>query len=207
LGTGCLGRPDFQADQGAVATQFSSSTGTGTSPAWKEVIDKRVWVLCHGDTECGTEERMQTAITAAAALVVVSMAHAEQADDAVARLLKARSIRCELSAGTQASWHGGRLKLERSTFGGGGTVTFDSIEFDAQSGRGRIIGNARAGDVRVLVTTSGLTFVEETAAGIYFTTVFNRYDSAVSKKASLGRSLLNTTARARSLNSARLLRN
>src|SRR3989442_6799119 len=28
----CLGRRDSHADQGAVATQFSSSTGTGTSP-------------------------------------------------------------------------------------------------------------------------------------------------------------------------------
>src|SRR5213592_3295906 len=32
-GTVCLGRRDSHADQGAVATQFSSSTGAGTSPA------------------------------------------------------------------------------------------------------------------------------------------------------------------------------
>src|SRR3989442_9807979 len=32
LGTVCLGRRDSHADQGAVATQFSSSTGAGTSP-------------------------------------------------------------------------------------------------------------------------------------------------------------------------------
>src|SRR5947209_14480349 len=32
VGTVCLGRRDSHADQGAVATQFSSSTGTGTSP-------------------------------------------------------------------------------------------------------------------------------------------------------------------------------
>src|SRR2546429_7001075 len=31
-GTVCLGRRDSHADQGAVATQFSSSTGAGTSP-------------------------------------------------------------------------------------------------------------------------------------------------------------------------------
>src|SRR5207245_949233 len=33
LGTVCLGRRDSHADQGAAATQFSSSTGTGTSRA------------------------------------------------------------------------------------------------------------------------------------------------------------------------------
>src|SRR2546422_7663759 len=33
VGTVCLGRRDSHADQGAVATQFSSSTGAGTSPA------------------------------------------------------------------------------------------------------------------------------------------------------------------------------
>src|SRR5712692_8917606 len=32
VGTVCLGRRDSHADQGAVATQFSSSTGTGTCP-------------------------------------------------------------------------------------------------------------------------------------------------------------------------------
>src|SRR5947209_4237546 len=32
VGTVCLGRRDSHADQGAVATQFSSSTGAGTSP-------------------------------------------------------------------------------------------------------------------------------------------------------------------------------
>src|SRR6266849_7100267 len=32
VGTVCLGRRDSHADQGAVATQFSNSTGTGTSP-------------------------------------------------------------------------------------------------------------------------------------------------------------------------------
>src|SRR5712692_9118089 len=38
VGTVCLGRRDSHADQGVVATQFSSSTGTGTSP---RVVQKR----------------------------------------------------------------------------------------------------------------------------------------------------------------------
>src|SRR5206468_6647682 len=33
VGTVCLGRRDSHADQGAVATQFSNSTGAGTSPS------------------------------------------------------------------------------------------------------------------------------------------------------------------------------
>src|SRR5439155_8387570 len=37
VGTVCLGRRDSHADQGAVATQFSNSTGTGTSPLGREL--------------------------------------------------------------------------------------------------------------------------------------------------------------------------
>src|SRR5438128_8832328 len=40
VGTVCLGRRDSHADQGAVATQFSSSTGAGTSPVLCESIGK-----------------------------------------------------------------------------------------------------------------------------------------------------------------------
>src|SRR5438552_6908233 len=38
LGTVCLGRRDSHADQGAVANQFSSSTGVGTSPTTASII-------------------------------------------------------------------------------------------------------------------------------------------------------------------------
>ena len=124
---------------------------------------------------------MRTAITTGALILLVSIAHAEQTDEVFARLLRARSLRCELGAGTQASWDGGRLKLEQSTFGQGGMVTFDSI--DAKGGKARIIGTAGAGSVRVLLSPTGLTFVEETAFGnLNFTTVFGRYDSAVSRR-------------------------
>ena len=93
----------------------------------------------------------------------------------------AHSIRCDLGQGTQASWDGGKLKLESANFGKGGQVTFDSI--DANSGKARIIANAGAGDVFVLVTAIGLTFIEQTAMGnINFTTVFATYDSATSHR-------------------------
>ncbi len=124
---------------------------------------------------------MRTAITTGVLILLVSTAHAQQADDVFARLLRARSLGCELGSGTQASWDGGRLKLQQSTFGQGGMVTFDSI--DAKGGKGRIIGNAGAGDVRVLLTATGLTFVEETASGnLNFTTVFGRYESPASRR-------------------------
>ena len=60
-------------------------------------------------------------------------------------------------------------------------MTFDSI--DAKGGKARIIGNEGASNARVLLTATGLTFVEETAFGnVNFTTVFGRYDSATSRR-------------------------
>ena len=114
-------------------------------------------------------------------LIPAATAHAQQADEPFARLLGARSIRCELGKGTQASWDGGKLKLESSNFGKGGQVTFDSI--DAKAGKARIVANVGAGDVLVLVTIAGLTFVEQTALGnVNFTTVFASYDSPSSRR-------------------------
>jgi hypothetical protein len=120
-------------------------------------------------------------MTAVVLILLVSGAYAQQADEAFGRLLRARSLRCDLRMGTQASWDGGTPKLERSTFGEGSRVTFDSI--DTKAGKARLIANAGAGDVQVLATVAGLTFVEQTAFGnLNFTTVFANYDSAVSRQ-------------------------
>lgn len=108
-------------------------------------------------------------------------AYAQDADEPMTRLLGAHSIRCEFGRGTQASWNGGALKLENSNFGEGGEVTFDSIDPNAR--KARIIANAGAGDVLLLVTAAGLTFVEQTPAGnLNFTTVFAAYDSTASRR-------------------------
>lgn len=124
---------------------------------------------------------MRTRAVRAALLLLASGAYAQSADDAFGRLLKARSLRCDIQRGTQASWDGGNLKLEPATYGEGGRVTFDSI--DIRSGKARLIGNAGAGDIQVVPTAVGLTFVEQTAFGnLNFTTVFGTYDSPSSRR-------------------------
>lgn len=100
---------------------------------------------------------MKTIFTAAIFLLLSPVAHAQQVDETFASLLSARSIRCELGKGTQASWDSGKLKLESSHFGAGGKVTFDSI--DIKGGKARIIANVGASDAIVLVTASGITFM------------------------------------------------
>ena len=110
-------------------------------------------------------------------LILSSIAQAQQVGKPIYHLINARSIGCELDRGTQASWDGGKLKLKGSNFGEGGKVTFDSI--DTRKGKARLIGNVGAEDVVVLITPSGLTFVEQTAMGnLNFTTVFSAYDSS-----------------------------
>lgn len=124
---------------------------------------------------------MRTRVTAVVLLLLASGAYAEQVDEAFGRLLRARSLRCDLQTGTQASWDGGTLKLQPASFGEGGRVTFDSI--DTKSGKARLIGNAGASDIQVVPTAIGLTFVEQTAFGnLNFTTVFASYDSLSSRR-------------------------
>jgi hypothetical protein len=114
-------------------------------------------------------------MSAGVLILLVSAAHAQPADDEIfTHLLGARSVRCDFETGTHGSWDSGRLKLERAAWGKGNTMTVDSI--DIKEGTARLIANVGAGDVRVLMTPTGLTFVEETALGsLNFTTVFGSY--------------------------------
>ena len=91
-----------------------------------------------------------------------------------ASLFQAQSVRCEWGQGTIVSWDEGRPVLEQGNFGKDAGIVFDSI--DTQAGTARIIGNAAAGDIRVVVTPVGLTFIEKTGVGgLNFTTVFAHF--------------------------------
>ena len=91
-----------------------------------------------------------------------------------ASLFQAQSVRCEWGRGTIVSWDEGRPSLEQGNFGKDAGIVFDSI--DTQAGTARIIGNAAAGDIRVVETPVGLTFIEQApAGGLNFTTVFAHF--------------------------------
>ena len=91
-----------------------------------------------------------------------------------ASLFQAQSVRCEWGQGTIVSWNEGRPFLEQVGFGKDAGIVFDSI--DTQAGTARIIGNAAAGDISVVVTPVGLTFIEQaTFGGLNFTTVFAHF--------------------------------
>ena len=87
-------------------------------------------------------------------------------------LFQAQSIKCEWGQGTTARWNEGRPSLKQASWDAG--IVFDSI--DTQAGTARIIGNVGAGDISVMVTPVGLTFIEQTGVGgLNFTTVFKHF--------------------------------
>ena len=91
-----------------------------------------------------------------------------------ASLFQAQSVKCEWGQGTIVSWNEGRPLLEQGSFGKDAEIIFDSI--DTQVGTARIIGNASAGDISVVETPVGLTFIEQaTFGGMNFTTVFAHF--------------------------------
>ncbi len=93
-----------------------------------------------------------------------------QAPDAFKQLLAARSLKCMYGPGSVADWEGGRLKL-RLVDGGQPEAHFDSIDLPKQTAR--LISNIGATDVKVLLSLSGISFLEETGSGNFnFTTVF-----------------------------------
>ena len=112
---------------------------------------------------------MRTTLLLAALALLPAVAFAQAAD----LLFSARTLTCEWGQGTTANWDdGSQPSLKQGSFGAG--TIFDAI--DAEAGTARIIGNAGSGDVNVLSTPVGLTFIEQTGfGGLNFTTVFNRF--------------------------------
>ena len=93
------------------------------------------------------------------------------AQDPAELLSNAKSIRCIFDNGTDASWESGSLKLSQSSYGEGGTVTFDSIDLTARTVR--VIGNGGASSATAFATPAGLTFIEIPPLGnVILTTVF-----------------------------------
>ena len=102
-------------------------------------------------------------------------------DKAFDQLLRAKSVRCQFNEGTTASWDGGKPRLERGKAGEGTTSTFDSI--DVKEGRARLITRAGAGDVAVISTLIGVTFIESVEnGGLNITTVFTQYVKAAGER-------------------------
>ena len=113
---------------------------------------------------------MRTTLLLAALTLLPAVAFAPQAADL---LFSARTLTCEWGQGTTANWDdGSQPSLEQGSFGAG--TIFDAI--DTEAGTARIIGNAGSGDVSVVVTPVGLTFIEQTGAGgLNVTTVFTHF--------------------------------
>jgi hypothetical protein len=84
-------------------------------------------------------------------------------------LISAKSLKCQFGPGSVGRWSGAKASVSHDNWDS--TLHLDSI--DAKAGKARVIGNAGASDVAVLVSGSGITFVEETGFGNFvFITVF-----------------------------------
>jgi hypothetical protein len=95
---------------------------------------------------------------------------------AVERLSAAKSLKCVFGEGYATNWDKDAPTMERGRWSKEADLTliFDSINLRTQSARA--IANQGAGDVGVLATASGLTFIEQTAGGnVVVTTVFPAY--------------------------------
>jgi hypothetical protein len=73
-------------------------------------------------------------------LTVAVVTQAQVRNQAFDRLFRAKSLRCEFTEGTTASWDRNKVKLERGTFGKGGITAYDSI--DIKKGFARLITSA-----------------------------------------------------------------
>lgn len=105
------------------------------------------------------------------ALIAFSLTSTQAADDAKAQLAAARSLKCHFGPGTEAQWKGNKPSVGSARFDE--DVRFDAIDLGKQSAR--VIGNTGAGDIRVLNTAVGLSFLDTEPAVLDVTTVFAIY--------------------------------
>lgn len=106
------------------------------------------------------------------ALLLLSPTLSFAADDAFSALLSAKSLKCTLGPGAVGIWGTKSVNIDKDKWNT--PIHFDSI--DVKAGKARIIGNVGADDISVIVTSAGITFVEQTGSGnLVFTTVFGSY--------------------------------
>src|SRR5215510_3602904 len=77
------------------------------------------------------------------------------------RLGKAKSLKCHFGAGRVGVWKNGTLAVKQDTFDV--DVHFDNIDYKAR--QARTIASKGSGEVTVLLTGTGATFVEQTPGG------------------------------------------
>jgi tRNA A37 threonylcarbamoyladenosine modification protein TsaB len=101
-------------------------------------------------------------------IAFVFFATAVSAEDL--ELLSVKSLKCTFNGGYSASSKNGKYNAEEDK--NFNDLIFDSINL--KKGEARVIGNQGAGDIAVIVTGTGITFIEQTTFGnLAFTTVFH----------------------------------
>jgi hypothetical protein len=98
-----------------------------------------------------------------------SLTTAYAQEDVMKKLLSSKSLKCTFQNGSIAKWKDGKLKIEPDRIVA--PIHFDSIDLQNKTARG--IGNQGASDEILIITASGITFVEQTGMGnLIFTTIF-----------------------------------
>ena len=161
------------AEQGDASAQFNLGVmyGTGEGVAQDDAEAVRWYRLAAEQGDASAQARIEQ--MRAEQRILQQQVTPTQASDPTS-LFQAQSVKCEWGQGTIVSWNEGRPLLEQGSFGKDAEIIFDSI--DTQVGTARIIGNASAGDISVVETPVGLTFIEQaTFGGMNFTTVFAHF--------------------------------
>jgi hypothetical protein len=92
---------------------------------------------------------------------------------AALKLIQARRLHCTVGPGAVAEWKSDKPVVSLAEWGKNNAMDFDAI--DVRRGTARVLGADGSSNERVLVTASGLTFIEETGFGnLNIVTVFTR---------------------------------